>query len=266
MVAVVIDQSKKLVVSGKDALELKHMLQDLKLLCFPEAMDEMAADKEKVPELTSVYWNNVLAVRRHAQRLVLKRASLDAGTRWTLERELYDVAATVHGGTLYVSGALYSMLPRKNDTDVFVNLALVGAHVANALWREVFSLKSVSHRSRESLGRFKTCAVNRLGEKATGLAYALLAMRSAAEGARSSEWHERVVPWGTTAVSASQVFYMTYFVSNVCAFRRGTIGYNDTLRLGHWYMRRVPDFVEAFECRALAPLVDDTCSSMDARV
>ncbi|KAH7951554.1 hypothetical protein HPB52_010301 [Rhipicephalus sanguineus] len=266
MVAVVSDEVQKLGVTGRDAQELKHMLQDLRLQCFPDAMDEVAADMEKVPEMTSVYWTNVLVVRSHAQRLVLKRASLEAGTWWTLERGLYDVSATVRGDALYVSGALYSMLPRESDTDVFVNIALVGAHVANALWRQVFFLNSVSQRGRESLARFKTCAINRLGEKATGLEFAMLSIHSAAEGVKSVGWHDRVVPWGTTAVSASQVFYMTYFVSNICAFHRGTIEYNDTLRLGHWYMRRVLDFVQAFECRELAPLADDTCSVMEARV
>ncbi|KAL1441795.1 hypothetical protein MTO96_008302 [Rhipicephalus appendiculatus] len=265
MVAVVSDQVKRLGVAGKDAQKVKHMLQDLKMHPFPDAMDDVEPDLEELPEMTPVYWTNVLVVRSHAQRLVLKRASIDAGTWWTLERGLYDVSATVRDNALYVSGALYSMLPHKNDTDVFVNIALVGAHVANALWRQVFFLNSLSQRSRESLARFKTCAINRLGEKATGLEFAMLSIHSAAEGAKSAGWHDRVVPWGTTAFSASQVFYMTYFVSNVCAFQRGTIEYNDTLRLGHWYMRRVPDFVHAFECRELVPLADDTCSLMEAR-
>ncbi|XP_065307431.1 uncharacterized protein [Dermacentor albipictus] len=266
MVAVVIDQTKKLLGDNRGSLKLKHMLQDLKLRSFHEALDGLSADKENVPEMTSVYWSNVLAVRSHAQRLALKRASLDAGTWWTLERGLRDASATVRGGELFVSGALYSMLPRRNDTDAFVNVALVGAQVANAIWREVFSLDGVSHGSRESLRRFKTCAVNRLGEKATGLEYALLSIQSAAEGAKSSGWHDRVVPWGSARVSASQVFYMAYFVSNVCSFRRRAMGRDDALRLGHWYMRRVPDFVQAFECKALAPLVNDTCSLAGARI
>ncbi|KAL3201911.1 hypothetical protein MRX96_012183 [Rhipicephalus microplus] len=199
--------------------KVKHMLQDLKLQPFPDDVDEVAADMEKLPEMTPVYWTNVLAVRSHTQRLVLKRASIDAGSWWTLDRGLYEVNASVRGDALYVSGALYSMLPSKNDSDVFVNIALVGAHVANALWRQVFLLNSVSQRSRESLARFKTCAINRLGERATGLEFAMLAIHSAAEGAKSAGWHDRVVPWGTTTFSASQVFYMTYFVSNVCAFQ-----------------------------------------------
>ncbi|XP_075747987.1 uncharacterized protein LOC142813919 [Rhipicephalus microplus] len=265
MVAVVSDQVSRLGIAGTDVQKVKHMLQDLKLQPFPDAVDEVAADMEKLPEMTPVYWTNVLAVRSHTQRLVLKRASIDAGSWWTLDRGLYEVNASVRGDALYVSGALYSMLPSKNDSDVFVNIALVGAHVANALWRQVFLLNSVSQRSRESLARFKTCAINRLGERATGLEFAMLAIHSAAEGAKSAGWHDRVVPWGTTTFSASQVFYMTYFVSNVCAFQRGTIEYNDTLRLGHWYMRRVADFVQAFECRELVPLADNTCSLMEAR-
>ncbi|XP_077484474.1 uncharacterized protein LOC144094368 [Amblyomma americanum] len=261
--SVIIDQVKRIVAFNKDVTKVRHMLEDLQQLSFTEAMEQAAA--ERPPDVTSVYWSNVLAVRAHTQRLALKYAPVDSGKWWTLHSNgLYDVRASVHETTLYVSGALYSMLPKGNDTDVVVNVALVGAHIANAIWRKVFTLEALSRDARDRLQRLKTCAINQLGQKATGLEYALLSISSAADAAKGSDWYDQMLSWGNTKLSTSQIFYMVYFISNICASRRNTMTYNETLTLGRWYMRRLPDFMAAFECRPLPPLLDDKCFPTDA--
>ncbi|XP_077562789.1 uncharacterized protein LOC144178657 [Haemaphysalis longicornis] len=254
--AVIVDQVRKIVLINRDVNIVKDSLERLRLRPFSDVMDE--APLNTPPVMTPVYWNNALSARAYAHLLASLRGAISPGTWWTLGNGLYDVGAMVTNETLYVSGALYSMVHAGNDTDAFASAALIGVHVANAIWKAVFAQTNVSDECRRRLRRFQTCASNRLGTKATGLEYALLSIQSAADAVKSSWWNSRVVSWHGVELSSGQIFYMVYFVSNICS-RHLRAGYNETLHLGHWFMRRVPDFAAAYGCRLLAPLVNDTC-------
>ncbi|XP_064469031.1 uncharacterized protein LOC135383543 [Ornithodoros turicata] len=240
----VIEDSASSIVHKDDVPKFLSLVRSVTLQV---PSDRMSPDL-KIMTTPTTFWGNILSVRRFKATYYQFLAKAGYNNYYPKDKTTSPSPETrvlMKKTCMYVPPLIYNYLLFENGTDPLINAATVGVQMSNHIWDLVFSYRNWSIATQRRLDGHIQCIKRNFANAVPSLAYPRLSIMTAVQVSvfPRNDWNTPIQGWSMWKIPRSQVFYMTYFVRNVCM--------NDTYKPSSnttKLMTSFRDFKYTFEC------------------
>ncbi|XP_065303655.1 uncharacterized protein [Dermacentor albipictus] len=235
-----------------DANAVRSVVRSIHIV-LPENLT--APYKRYLPSISDNYFENKFEIGSFYNQIRSSSALRGFSALYSLRVDLTHTSLVRFGNQIAVTASVYALLNFGKETaggsrslahgaDV-INAAVLGVMLADALWEKIFDYAEQETDSWEGLVAHLHCLRWQSGGVVnTELKYPILSMSAAVRAYATPSWHDRAPVFGYHSLSASQVFFILFFVHHVC-LPRGSYGGGVSASA---QMRNFEEFFKAFGC------------------
>ncbi|KAL1482462.1 hypothetical protein MTO96_033779 [Rhipicephalus appendiculatus] len=241
----------ELFANYSDVARLREFVYSVRLI-LPK---DIARPYTKImPNVTDSYLQNKFEIRNFLFKVSILDWSRGLGGLRRL-RTLNRFSTRV-GRHVMVSPRVYPVLSVDRASSAVVNAASLGVSLADSIWDAVFSSRDWSVPLIQRLDAHTSCLHRYIRSEFGGrLSYPLLSVRSAVRAVAWPQWHRKADDdW---KLSASQVFFMLFFLRHACLVRDRTE--EKPAIPSRPFMIRIDEFTSAFDCKQVPLMGRGSC-------
>ncbi|XP_070393616.1 uncharacterized protein [Dermacentor albipictus] len=235
-----------------DANAVRSVVRSIHIV-LPENLT--APYKRHLPSISENYFENKFEIRSFYYQVSSTNARRGLSGLYRPRVDLYRTFLVRYGNQIAVASSVYALLSFVNenargsrslaDGAGVINAAVLGVMLADALWDKIFDYAEQETDCWEGLVAHLHCLRRQSGGVVnTELKYTILSLSAAVRAYATPSWDDRAPVFGYHSLSASQVFFMLFFVHHVC-LPRGSYGSGVSASA---LMRNFDEFFKAFDC------------------
>ncbi|KAH7945646.1 hypothetical protein HPB49_013556 [Dermacentor silvarum] len=211
--------------------------------------------KRYLPFISEDYFENKFEIRSSYYQISSSNALRGLYGLYRLRVDLSRIFLSRFDNQIAVAASVYALLSFGKETAAInrstadgadvINAAVLGVMLANALWDKIFDDVKRDIDRWKGLVDYLYC-IQRQAEDAlyTELKYPILSLSSTVRAFATPRWHHRAPVFGFHSLSASQVFFILFFVHHACI----STGYDGSGMRASTLMRNFEEFLKAFGC------------------
>ncbi|KAH6930765.1 hypothetical protein HPB50_018045 [Hyalomma asiaticum] len=248
----VIADAQHLFSAHLDSEEVQRVVRSMRVVL---AGNLTAPYELYLPSINENYFENKFEMRSFYYQLTNSNALRGLSGLYSLRFDFSRTFITRFDDQIAVSASVYALLSFGNDTgrggrnaDV-INAAVLGVMLADALWDRIFEHVEGNSDTWQGLVEHERCLQQQAEEGAlkSELRYPVLSLVSAIRMVVMPGWHQRAPVFDFHSLSASQVFFILFFVHHSCLWAESdSSGMRASL-----LMRHLDEFRKAFGCGRL---------------
>ncbi|KAH7951236.1 hypothetical protein HPB52_006981 [Rhipicephalus sanguineus] len=248
-----------------DSEEVQRLVRSMRIVL---AANLTASYERYLPFVSGDYFANKFEIRSFYNQLSSSNALRGLSGLYRLRVDLTRTFVSRFDNQIAVAASVYALLSFSNDTgrashsaDV-INAAVLGVMLADALWDKIMEHAEWNSDTWEELVEHQRCLQQQadVGALTSELKYPILSLLSAIHAFATPGWHQRAPLFDFHSLSASQVFFILFFVHHSCS----SAGSDDGGMRTSLLMRHFEEFRKAFGCALPMKLeVKDLCKKHD---
>ncbi|XP_065303671.1 uncharacterized protein [Dermacentor albipictus] len=235
-----------------DANAVRSVVRSIHIV-LPENLT--APYKRHLPSISENYFENKFEIGSFYNQIRSSNAMRGLSGLYRLRVDLSHTFLVRFGNQIAVAASVYALLSFGKETAGgnrsiadgagVINAAVLGVMLADALWDKLFDYAEQETDSWEGLVAHLHCLRRQSGGVVnTELKYPILSMSAAVRAYATPSWHDRAPVFGYHSLSASQVFFILFFVHHVCV---PSGSYGSGVKASA-QMRGFDEFFKAFDC------------------